>query len=188
MHSTRELRSPVVETIGTRPAATQPFADDGPDLNDVTASLFLLLRTTNTPSNVFVCPATSQSPDDFAHRSARERSNFTDWRRNLSYSYSSPFPDQASIERSHTRNLIRRFAGSEFAYLGDRNPGSAGRNSPNHRGIGQNVLYGDGHAVWCASRNVGVNADDIYLNADGKLIASPVDVNDSLLLPPDRVP
>ena len=175
-------------TWGTGAAATQPFADDGPELNDVTASLFLLLRTTDTAPITFVCPATDGRADDFAGRDARERSNFTDWRRNLSYSYANPFPDRAALERSHARNLIRRFAGSEFAYAADRNPGASAVNSPNHRGRGQNVLYGDGRVEWCQSRNVGVNRDDVYLNADGNVVASPVDVTDSLLLPPDRDP
>ncbi len=37
-------------------------------------------------------------------------------------------------------------------------------NSLNHDGQGQNVLYLDGRVQFATSRNVGVNADDIYLN------------------------
>jgi hypothetical protein len=37
-------------------------------------------------------------------------------------------------------------------------------NSPNHGGLGQNVLYIGGHVRFCTTRGAGVNQDDIYLN------------------------
>src|SRR5947209_3338076 len=47
-------------------AATQPFAADGPQANDVTAALYLLLRTQDIISAVFVCPGTrAVKPWDF---------------------------------------------------------------------------------------------------------------------------
>jgi prepilin-type processing-associated H-X9-DG protein len=42
-------------------------------------------------------------------------------------------------------------------------------NSPNHGGLGQNVLYIDGHVRFCTSRSAGVNGDDIFLNQDRKV-------------------
>src|SRR5204862_3419934 len=48
----------VVKPIwGTGAPATQPFASDGPAPNDVTAAIFLLLRTQEIGSEVFTCPS-----------------------------------------------------------------------------------------------------------------------------------
>jgi prepilin-type processing-associated H-X9-DG protein len=58
-------------------------------------------------------------------------------------------------------------------------------NSRNHDRDGQNILYGDGHVAWESNPFVGVNRDNIYSTADGKIAASPVDANDSILLPAD---
>jgi len=44
-------------------------------------------------------------------------------------------------------------------------------NSPNHGGLGQNVLFIDGSARFCTSRTVGVNHDDIYVNLRGNVAA-----------------
>jgi hypothetical protein len=54
------------------------------------------------------------------------------------------------------------------------------RNSPNHDWAGQNVLYLSGRAVFCKSRTVGVNRNDIYLNQD-KLPEAGRDKWDSVL-------
>ena len=45
-----------------------------------------------------------------------------------------------------------------------RNPVGLDRNSANHGGSGQNVLYLDGHVNYATSRLVGPSGDDIYLN------------------------
>ena len=193
----------LVLTWGTRAAATQPFADDGPELHDVTASIFLLLRTTDINSTLFVCPATNTHPDDFAGHSAQQRSNFTNWRRNLSYSFLNPFPDWRWYENSQKRNLFRRHPlGGEFPIFADMNPGAEALkptpssppqemrlgNSRNHRRAGQNVLYHDGHVSWRDTPFAGVNGDNIFTTADGRIVASPVDASDVVLLPPADAP
>lgn len=56
-------------------------------------------------------------------------------------------------------------------------PASAGRtgndvgpgNSPNHGGKGQNVLFLDGNVRFVATRNVGLDGDDIFLNAEHRV-------------------
>jgi hypothetical protein len=53
-------------------------------------------------------------------------------------------------------------------------------NSPHHGGLGQNVLYSDGHITFCTGRNVGYNKDDIYLNRAGK-VAAGLDWTDTVL-------
>src|SRR5205823_3675729 len=52
-----------VPTWGTGAAATQPTDADGPAENDVTAALFLLLRTQDITSEVFVCPSSNGDKD-----------------------------------------------------------------------------------------------------------------------------
>ena len=53
-------------------------------------------------------------------------------------------------------------------------------NSANHGGEGQNVLFLDGHMVFCKTRNVGIEGDDIYLNRAGRQAAG-LDAKDAVL-------
>jgi hypothetical protein len=53
-------------------------------------------------------------------------------------------------------------------------------NSPHHGGYGQNVLYCDGHIVFCKNRNAGYELDDIYVNRAGK-VAAGLDWTDTVL-------
>src|SRR5688572_14916397 len=99
---TRTSAGPVrVPTWGTGAAATQPFVDpNGPADNDVSAALFLLLRTQEITAHTFVCPATNAEADRFAGLSPAARSNFTDIRRNLGYSYHNPYLSDSAIDRA----------------------------------------------------------------------------------------
>jgi prepilin-type processing-associated H-X9-DG protein len=49
--------------------------------------------------------------------------------------------------------------------VGDRG-GGAKKNSPNHDGDGQNVLFIDGHAAWKKTTNCGVGGDEIFVQND----------------------
>jgi prepilin-type N-terminal cleavage/methylation domain-containing protein/prepilin-type processing-associated H-X9-DG protein len=190
----------------TGAAATQPFAPDGPAENDVTAALFLLLRTQDITSEVFTCPQSDQEKDTYGRTDGTgmpiQRSNFTDVKKNLSYSYQNPYPSSKAIGAGFKLNNA---IGAEFAVAADKNPGTAGgesdnvlfptatssakdmkrANTANHDRDGQNILYGDGHVAWESNPFVGVNRDNIWTTADGKINASPVDANDSVLLPTD---
>jgi len=55
-------------------------------------------------------------------------------------------------------------------------------NSPNHGGLGQNVLFGDGGVKWFATRRIGPFDPDIYLNNEHQLRPG-VNVYDSVLVP-----
>jgi prepilin-type processing-associated H-X9-DG protein len=44
-------------------------------------------------------------------------------------------------------------------------------NSPNHGGLGQNVLFVDGHVAFCTDRHVGVAGDDIFVNRANQVAA-----------------
>ena len=192
-----------VPTWGTGAAAGNPFVDaDGPRDNDVTAALFLLLRTQDITSEVFTCPMSSAEKDTYGGgtNAPLNRSNFTNLKKNLSYSYQNPYPRQKAIDAGFKLNNA---IGAEFAVAADINPGTAGgdnvfaptatssakdmrqANSRNHDQDGQNILYGDGHVSWESNPFVGVNRDNIFGTADGKIVSSPVDANDSILLPTD---
>ena len=72
----------------------------------------------------------------------------------------------------------------DFVLAADLNPGNGpNSNSRTHEQVGQNVLYADGHSEWKTTPKVGVNGDDIYVNRNGQVPASPVDANDDVLLP-----
>jgi prepilin-type processing-associated H-X9-DG protein len=193
-----------VPVWGTGVAATQPFKEDGPAENDVTAALFLLLRTQDITSEVFTCPSSNDEKDVFGgapDAAPIGQSNFSDFKKNLSYSYQNPYPTVAAIGKGFKLNNA---IGPDFAVAADKNPGTVGAgdnvfkptatssavemklaNTSNHDKDGQNVLYGDGHVAWESNPFVGINRDNIYTTGDGRIAASPVDANDSILLPTD---
>jgi len=184
---------------GTSPSAAKPFSAEGPVANDVTAALFLLIRTQDITSEVFNCPSTDAEKDDYDGKTAAERSNFTDVAKNLSYSYANPYPNKQAAEKGYVLNSSLT---AEFAVAADFNPGtSAGAenvttvkvdspasrmrnaNSFNHEGDGQNVLFGDGHVEFSNMPFVGIEKDNIYTSKSGGIDESPVDASDSVLLP-----
>jgi hypothetical protein len=201
---------PYLEPIGgTRAAAPHPFKEGGPQENDVTAALFLLLRTQDITSEVFTCPSSDAEKDRFVGGTALNRSNFTDVTTNLSYSYQNPYPNETAIKLGFKLN---NSISAEFAVASDMNPGMKGdndnvlgvtptssaeqmkmANSNNHDQDGQCVLYGDGHVEFQQNPFVGVQRDNIFTartgdKADPKtelIVASPYDANDSILLPTD---
>src|SRR5689334_4162629 len=55
----------VIPTWGTGASAQNPFGPDGPAPNDVSAAIFLLMRTQEATPELFVCPASSATRWDF---------------------------------------------------------------------------------------------------------------------------
>lgn len=159
--------------------------------NDVTASLWLLVRGGwNNPSH-FVCPSSRQYADPKQTNGqtvpADQRSNFSSGNY-LSYSYASPFstaPGYKMNEDSHD---------AEFAIMADKNPGAEGKssviapaynaapfdlaraNSRNHGRVGQNVLYADGHVSWQTTPYCGVGSKDRRDNIFTALSPSPLPI------------
>lgn len=156
-----EANNPNGWTAFTGPDSPDPFLDGSAvKPNDVTASLFLLIRTGKLESaGVFVCPSTDDRRDILAGERGQvvepiSRSNFRS-ADNLSYSYAHPF----SIAPGYRLDEYRP---AYFVLMADRNPGrSSGRdvtavketdgalslargNSKNHGGAGQNVLFASG--------------------------------------------
>jgi prepilin-type processing-associated H-X9-DG protein len=196
-------------TWGTGAATTQPFAPDGPQPTDVTAALFLLLRTQDITAEVFTCPRSNESKWDFggSDKTALDWSNWngtTGISQNLSYSYQDPYPTNEALQ---TGWKLDTSISADYAVAADINPGTnttgagssalnvlqvkvssssqqiRGANSPNHERDGQNVLYGDGHVTFEQNPFVGVQGDNIYTSKSGAIADSPVDLNDSVLLP-----
>ena len=152
----------------TGPDDANPFAaTSAVRPNDVTASLWLLVRLDLASPRDFVCPSTADTPDPLADGAGR-RSNFRS-ADHLSYSYASPFSPAPGYRLNDTRP-------PEFALIADRNPGPAAAdpavdsaplalsaaNSSNHGRSGQNVLYADGHAEFSATPYCGQGGDNIF--------------------------
>jgi prepilin-type processing-associated H-X9-DG protein len=199
-----------IPTGFTSPNAANAFSQVGPANNDVTAALFLAMKTQDLTSEVFVCPSDLRA--DPLQGNVQQMSNWPG-RKNLSYSYQNPYPSPAAVKAGFKLNFT---LSSDFAIAADMNPGgptmtqltpSAGRiqmmkgNSNNHNADGQNVLYADGHVEFQTSPFCGMarpkepspNRDNIY-TAGGPsardpvgptpvILSAPMDERDSILLP-----
>jgi len=169
-------------TAGTNPTAIDPFVPGGPAANDVSAAIFLLLRSQKIPPQLLICPyndVNAWEPDKAFNLSSR--SNFTNYRHNLGYSYANPYPDDRATQSGY--RLTSQISAAT-PIMADLNPGTGGKhNSRNHEGDGQNVLYADGHVRWEITPLVGINQDNIYVTKTGTITDSPVDSTDSIFLP-----
>jgi prepilin-type N-terminal cleavage/methylation domain-containing protein/prepilin-type processing-associated H-X9-DG protein len=167
-------------------AASTAGSKNVPAYNDVTAALFLLLRTQDLVPEVFTCPSSNAEKFDYGGQGASALS-FTNWigadgvKKNVSYSYQNPYPSTAATGNGFKLN---NSITAEFAVMSDINPGEGATatatdsvtnvlstasardtrkgNSSNHDKDGQNVLYGDGHVEFQQSPFVGVGRDNIF--------------------------
>jgi prepilin-type N-terminal cleavage/methylation domain-containing protein/prepilin-type processing-associated H-X9-DG protein len=176
-------------TWGTGAVNSDPFLTNGPTFNDVTAALYLLLRTQDITAEVFTCPSSNAEKWDFGG-GANTALNWSNWngtngaQRNLSYSYQNPYASTNAISAGFRLN---NSISAEFAVMADINPGAPGDgdlggsndnvkivtttsssrdmkqgNSNNHDEDGQNILFGDGHVSFEQNPFVGVQRDNIY--------------------------
>lgn len=81
------------------------------------------------------------------------------------YAYSLGFREGNQL-RQHSRN-----SDQHTPLLADKAPGGSMKNSQNHGGKGQNVMFVGGHVRWMASRKVGIHEDDIFVNEDQRVLA-----------------
>jgi prepilin-type N-terminal cleavage/methylation domain-containing protein/prepilin-type processing-associated H-X9-DG protein len=210
-----QIAAAVTPTWGTgNVAQSDPFLNgSGVANNDVTAALYLLLRTQDITAEVFTCPSSNGEKWDFGG-GANTALNWSNWnstagvKKNLSYSYQNPYPDNNAINSGFKLNNSLT---AEFAVASDINPGTVGQNdnvlsvdttssatlmragnSNNHDEDGQNVLYGDGHVEFQQNPFVGVQRDNVFARrsnstgfASSAYLASSYDLNDSVLLPAD---
>jgi prepilin-type processing-associated H-X9-DG protein len=188
---------------GTGTAAPDPFAPSGPAPNDITAAAYLLMRAERLPPQIMLCPYNDVNEFTPDRADPMLHANFTDYKKNLGYSFADPYPDAAAVAAGY--HLTGK-TNPGFALAGDRNPGinpngredaraaQAGApwsqmkkaNSENHEKDGQNVLFADGHVDWFKTALCGLRDDNIYVNKNNQLQASPADRDDSVLLPADE--
>jgi type II secretory pathway pseudopilin PulG len=188
------------DVSATGAAATDPFGPGGPPPNNVPAALFLLVRAQSmSPSNL-ICPSAAAdrfAPDDYAGLDPFFRSNFSDVRRNLAYSFFYTYTDTPGAARTAgpiaadlnpgPSAAVGPAAASEIA----ANPAAYRRaNSTNHAKAGQFVLYPDYSVEWFTTPFAGLltnsQPDNIYTTRRNKTLDPPVDGDDSLLLPAEE--
>jgi hypothetical protein len=103
------------------------------------------------------------------------------------YAYSLGYTDENGV---HALRLVADHA-SFMPILADCPPNDVAMGNPGnsaaHEGLGQNVLFIDGHCRFTTVRTVGLKRDDIYLNLDGKVGAGKTDW-DAVLGSPDSRP
>jgi prepilin-type N-terminal cleavage/methylation domain-containing protein/prepilin-type processing-associated H-X9-DG protein len=122
--------------------ADNPFVGaDAPPANNVPASLFLILKSGDITSEVFLCPSAQgerawQGVDingTGTGATAGGKSNWptgdsaTSFSNNLGYSYTCPFPTATARARGYKLNYT---LSSDFAIAADMNPGTTGGTSP----------------------------------------------------------
>lgn len=186
-------------TRGTGSASADAFsAASGVVVNDVTAPFWLLARIEHLPAAVFICPYNDETSYQADRADPQVTGNFTDYHRNLGYSYANPYPDAAAESAGY--RLTAKLPG-DFGVAADLNPGQTGRSDPavvfvssvnavtvrgnsvNHEQHGQNVLYADGHVTFALTPLAGAGGDNIYTNSAGLVEASPRGVKDSVMVP-----
>jgi len=181
----------------TKATIVDPFANAGPDTNDVTAALFLLVRNADLNPEVFICPSSNADKDNLAGKLPTDRSNFSGPPPGvdcLSYGITCPYPSTAAVGQGYKWNSSQV---ADFATAADRNeltkranlPANATsaqvkeNNSRNHEGEGQNVMFNDGHVEWCTSPLVGAQQDHIYIAGTSPTVVQPVAALDTVILP-----
>lgn len=195
--ATRPSRGPIVKPDITNSGADarDPFAADGPAENNVPAVMFLLVREKLVSSQDMICPGAAGRADGFAGKDARQRSNFTNVRDNLSYGVQNPYADDVALQagfgwrvKLNPDAVLAADRGVACAELAQAVPTSPWDvmvriNSRNHSSEGQNVLYADGRVEFRATPFAGIDGDNIYVNARGRVLDSPVGPTDTVLLP-----
>jgi len=190
-------------TAGTGVNSPDPFTNGGPSANDLTAGIFLLMKYEKLPPILFICPYNDETSYVADSANLTGRSNFTNYRQNLAYSFANPYPSTAAVNAGYRLASNLR---SDFAMASDMNPGVDQQsnvfnavqgasnstlettNSDNHEREGQNVLFGDGHVDWKISPLCGIQNDNIFTSqasTDQSVNASPANAVDSVLLPDD---
>jgi prepilin-type N-terminal cleavage/methylation domain-containing protein/prepilin-type processing-associated H-X9-DG protein len=114
------------------PFVQTPGTNGTPYWNDVSAALFLLLRTQEITAEVFTCPSSNAEKWDFGGGS-NTALNWSNWngysgnagsiQRSLSYSYQDPYPDVNAVSSGFKLN---NSVSAEFAVASDINPGWTG--------------------------------------------------------------
>lgn len=112
-------------------STSDPFVDASVKTNDVTAGIYLILRTEEIGTEVFTCPSsnaqkfvpasgsTVQYWDNFYSNGAANSA--PDIVQNLSYSFANPYPSTTAISAGYKWNSSMS---PDFAVAADMNPGA----------------------------------------------------------------
>jgi prepilin-type N-terminal cleavage/methylation domain-containing protein/prepilin-type processing-associated H-X9-DG protein len=166
------------------------FGDKGyVGVNNVSATIYWLMKSQRMNPAIFVCPATDATPWSLKV-DVNLSSNWEKIPDQMTYSLAAPFPTSGALAGGF---IWKRQFRSDFALLADINPGTRGGSNPpnnvlgpahdaperemrasnsnNHRNKGQNVAYGDGHVEfstppYCGASHGGVR-DHIYTAGAG---------------------
>jgi hypothetical protein len=160
-----------------------PHADIPPEAGrSVSQNLWLLCREGYAQPELFLCHGTGQPSYDLVHGAIKKTYYFVDfpWEEpnvTISYSFIQPWSKftngHSTAETWHPKVDARVVIGAD-ANNGSQPDFKADSfplrykdmkqfvNSTNHNSDAQNVLYGDGHAIFKNSAYVGVNGDNIY--------------------------
>jgi len=160
--------TPIASTKGY--AVSNSFDRTNVGDNNVSASLYLILKTQEITADVFVCPS-SQAERGFGAGTTvgiQDSSNWATIPGNLTYSYNCPFPAATAVTGGWKFN---NSLGPDYVMAADMNPGKTGQcsgnstktndvtlpaynsakstmiqaNTNNHQNEGQNVVYCDAH-------------------------------------------
>ena len=203
-----------------RPGAKEsPFTDLSPtDGRSVSQNLWVLVYYDYATPEVFLCPSSDRKPKgvDLTDGPGEGPEYFVDfpWKpkgQTISFSFIQPWSwmnDEEMLRRTWSQGAEARLALGADANNADRPnyKGSTARltyeeltryvNSRNHKGEGQNVLYGDGHVQFERSAYVGIDNDNIYTalpedyegkagSTPGVLSVRPGSKLDTVLIPND---
>lgn len=168
------LQSYCVEHEGNYPA----IEADGP--RGVAGIFVPMLKDSGmlSPEYLVACPAQERRPPQ--RRSVREMEKlyetnleaFRSEARQLAggYAYTLGYRDALGYHGLNSKSV--EFGNLKLLpIIADRLEKLSQLNSANHGGIGQNVLYLDGHVEWRSSRNAGIEGDDIFVNWDNQVLA-----------------
>ncbi len=127
---------PTWASYTTAASTYDPFVDSTKyTANDVSAAIFLLLRTEDITPEVFVCPSSNAEKFDFGG-GANTAQNWLTWGagsatfatnkaqmlKNLSYSYENPYPSTAAVGNGWKLNTS---VSADYAVASDINPGTS---------------------------------------------------------------
>ena len=167
-----DAANPAVSTNNTGWDEDRSFPPTAVPNNNVPASFFLILKTGDLTSEVFICPSSQgerayQGVDINGTGTAPNGGGRSNWPTptgaatesmagNLSYSYTNPFPSSNARSVGFKLNYT---LSSDFAIAADMNPGTVGGTSPN----ADNVLVQAN-----ATRQAMVNANSNNHGGDGQ--------------------
>ena len=191
-----------------------PFTDIPDDANrSVSQNLWILVRNDMAGPKVFVCPESPDSSVDDPLKESNGKVRSPKYFVNFmlsSYSFVQPWSvyedGKTSAQFFWSKDIDSGVVVGADANDGDQPeyPSSSlppsdpilqrHINSRNHKGNGQNVIYGDGHVAFEKSPYVGIDQDNIYTaqpkeyngqagQTAGILTVRPKDQHDSVLIP-----